>query len=672
MSGPPAPWWEDPQTDWSGGEPRRVVDVLTYAYEDPAAIQAITESVGLDWHTGPAAASTRARWEWALAGAAGQGRALDLAAEVLHDPASEAFHPLLRTLLGDRLAAAHARLVLRYGLPPKPSDGPDTVVASLVEAEVEPTDQPIGGLEAVTSVTAGLDDPRALIQAVRDAMARTAMIEVAGQPRGTGFLVGPDLLLTAAHVIGFRQAPPVLPAGMFARFDYNDVPGRSLAETGVRVPVVGVVTASPPTSAEGVGRVVDWNAPADCLDFALLRLGFQAPAEREAEPRGVYPLDETEYDFRGAPALIIPQHPLGQTQRYTMIRTAPERNDAGTRIRYKGITLNGSSGSPVVDTRGRLVAVHHYSQDGNNQGVPISRIAKAISNGPGASPLSPVSPAAPPRPLQPPGPVELDPLRTTSLRGRPMVNRGPLRDRVGAMAAADSAARVLAITGESGSGVSYSYSFLSHVAANAKLSAPLRTAAPDGLVAFRINLSDYIGFGVETRLERVIGDVLVGLRLRMPKEPLAQEARTISTLQVWLSTALRDSPRQWWIFIDSVNDLTAAKQGGLDELVHALVTVADDPQVPLRLVLAGRDAERFALEHSDWVERDTAIGLVRSEVEAWFRARAVEEGGSLDETSLAGRLDPLFPVGGPLPEPRTLARQLPALLFDLLGARSGS
>jgi hypothetical protein len=666
MSGPSAPWWEDRQTDWSSGEPARVVDVLARAYEDPAAIQAVAESVGLDWHAGPAAGSARARWQWALAEAVRQGRALELAAEVLHDPGSEAFHPLLRRLLGDRLGAAHAHLALRHGLPPQPTDGTDPVVASLVEAVEEPGDQPVGGLEAITSVTAGLDDPRTQIQALLDAMARTAMIEVAGQPRGTGFLVGADLLLTAGHVIGASA----LPAGMVACFDYSDVPGRSLAETGVRIPVVDVLASSLPTDAEGAGRVVDWNAPADRLDFALLRLGFPVPMERDVAPRGMYPLDEAAYDFRTSPVLFITQHPLGQTQRVTWIRTPPECNQLGTRIRYKGSTLNGSSGSPVVDIRGRLVALHHYSQGSNNQGVPISCIAKAICDGPHASLLSPVSPAL--RPVMAPPPVDVDPLLTTSVGGRPLVNRGNLRDRVRTMTARESANRVLAITGESGSGVSYSFQFLQHVAEKAKLSAPLRKAAPDGLVAVPINLSNYIGLGVDSRLERIIDDLLLGLELPYPKEHLAQEARTISTLQIWLTTRLRDSPRQWWIFIDSVNDLTATKQGGLDELIHALVTVADDPRVPLRLVLAGRDAERFALEHSPWLEQDTPIGLVRSEVETWLRARAVEEGGSLDESRLAAKLDTLFPVGGPLPEPRRLAPRLPALLFDMLGAHGGS
>ena len=125
MSGSSTSWWEDPQIRWSSGEPARAVDLLVRAYEDPAAIKLIAESVGLDWHAGPVGASARSLWVWALTEAAKRRRVLDMMAEVLHDPESEAFHTLLRALLGDRLGAANARLAVRYGLPPPPSDGPD-------------------------------------------------------------------------------------------------------------------------------------------------------------------------------------------------------------------------------------------------------------------------------------------------------------------------------------------------------------------------------------------------------------------------------------------------------------------------------------------------------------------------------------------------------------------
>ena len=255
--------------------------------------------------------------------------------------------------------------------------------------------------------------------------------------------------------------------------------------------------------------------------------------------------------------------------------------------------------------------------------------------------------------------------------GRPFVNRNNLRDRIREMAQTNLCARTLAITGESGSGVSYSYLLASHVAEQSRLCAPLRKAAPDGLAAFKIDLRDYIAFGVDERRSRITGDVLVGLGMRKPLEPLAQEARDISTLRVWLTATLRDSRRQWWIFFDSIDNFVAVKQGNVDELIHALITVADDPQVPLRLVLTGREAERFASEHSSWLEQDTAAGLDRGEVERWFRARADEEVRRIDDARLAAELANLFPDGAPPPEPRRLAPRLPKMLLDVLEAADG-
>jgi len=666
-----AAWWERPETDWTRGDPGRVADVLAAAYPDPATVRRLTREAGIAWvaPTGPA----RATWVRALERAAADGLVLDLVAQVLLDAGSEAFRPLLTGLLGDRAGMVTARIAIRHGLPPPPPDGPDAVVRSLEDAPVAPGDEPTTGLEAITAVTAGLEDPRAQVQALLDAMRRTARIEIGGLARGTGFLVGPDLLLTAAHVIDARRWPPDPRPDVVARFDYGLEPGRSPAETGVVVPVVGFVAASLPTAGEVDGHAGEADAPTDRLDFALLRLGFAVPDPTttggDAPRRGCYRVDPAEYDFARSPLLFIVQHPLGQTQRVTWIRSAPVPNPGRTRIRYGGNTLAGSSGSAVVDIQGRLVAVHHYSERGRNQGVPLSAIARALRDGGHGPLLVPAGnghhpPAVPP-------PVDVDPFLVTSVQGRPFVNRANLRGRVRDMACGGDTSRLLTVRGDSGSGVSYSYLLLSHVAHRSKLSASLRAAAPDGLAAVQLHVRDYVAFDIDERRERIVRDVLVGLGLPHTDESLAQTARSIATFRMALVAGLRDSTRQWWIFIDGLDQLVAIRQGDLDELIHALVRVADDPQVPLRLVLAGREAEQFAAERSLWVEQDTATGLARSDVEAWFRERAREERRVLDEPALAAAMGELFPDGLPLPEPRRLAAHLPKRLFDLLEASGG-
>jgi hypothetical protein len=152
---------------------------------------------------------------------------------------------------------------------------------------------------------------------------------------------------------------------------------------------------------------------------------------------------------------------------------------------------------------------------------------------------------------------------------------------------------------------------------------------------------------------------------------LAQAAREITDLRQLISAPLRNSDRQWWLFFDSIDSVVAMRQGAVDELIHLVIEIADDPQVPLRVVLAGQQAQRFAEEHTAWLESDKADGLRREDVEKWFESRAEEEGGTLDQNRLAAELARLFPENGPIPEPKRLAPKLPALLLDVLTEAPG-
>ena len=117
------------------------------------------------------------------------------------------------------------------------------------------------------------------------------------------------------------------------------------------------------------------------------RLAHEIP---DAGRRGHFYLDPDDYEFSPAGILYIFQHPLGSTQMVSYTAGAT-LNASGTRIRYGANTMPGSSGSPVIDTRGRLVAIHHYSAGPVNQGVPSSRIARAVEASPHAGILQPVS-----------------------------------------------------------------------------------------------------------------------------------------------------------------------------------------------------------------------------------------------------------------------------------------
>ncbi|MET8945381.1 trypsin-like peptidase domain-containing protein [Streptomyces sp. NPDC004542] len=268
------------------------------------------------------------------------------------------------------------------------------------------------GLEAITRATAGLIDPEDLIRVLLDMMSRVARIEIGGRPVGTGFLVAPDVVLTAGHVLGPALGSGQLPDSLEARFDFRTpsaVDRTAPHERGVRVPLTELLDGSPPTAAELASSPLSWDASPDHLDYALLRTGGghvpHAPGARPPAPgpRGHYLLEQHTYDFRSARLLFVVHHPLGEPTRITYTTGQTRINDRGTRIRYPDVnTTPGSSGGPVVDLRGRLVGLHHYTAGAVNQGVPASAIARAVARGPHARILDPPPPApSPPSPGTP-------------------------------------------------------------------------------------------------------------------------------------------------------------------------------------------------------------------------------------------------------------------------------
>lgn len=244
------------------------------------------------------------------------------------------------------------------------------------------------GFEAITQFRAGLVETTAYRQVITDAQRRIAMIEVAGVPAGTGVLVGPDLLLTAAHVLG-TDDPRLKRTSVTAVFDYHADSRSSPADSGTRIEVADYLDGTPMTSDEA-DRVQQGRAPSpQWLDFALLRLSRPAPG------RGHYRLFSHEYAFANAGPMMIVQHPLGGFQKLSFIYAPARPDSSGNRVTYRANTQHGSSGGAVVDDKGRLVAVHHYSHGHQNQGTCVSAIAKALLDGPHATVVNgPVS--APP------------------------------------------------------------------------------------------------------------------------------------------------------------------------------------------------------------------------------------------------------------------------------------
>lgn len=222
-------------------------------------------------------------------------------------------------------------------------------------------------------------------------------VQTGGNPLGTGFLVGPDTVLTNYHVVERIMDA----AGQFVQpvtcvFDYLRLPD-SAVQFGTSFKVVGWLDRSPYGPAESGDRINDPMPTPDELDYALLRLdqrvGEMQPPGRVLKRRGWIDMWDTPWDTNPPPEegalvitahdrVIVIQHPLGGPQVYAA-KTFLGDNLLHTRMRYEFMARPGSSGSPCLTEEYKLFALHHLGDPNWNavafsQGVPINLIRQRI------------------------------------------------------------------------------------------------------------------------------------------------------------------------------------------------------------------------------------------------------------------------------------------------------
>ena len=649
------PWWNrTPPLDWSLDEPRKVRDVLMHAYDERAAIKIVVTTAGLSWPTAPGGnASAKQLWTWALEAAINAGLLFETLGVVLEDRQKAALHAPLRKLVGDGIDLGYTRHLGPGGMESIADGGARLytnhrgatgAVAALTE----------GGLQSINAASLGFVDARSDLAMRRDALRRTAMIQVGGVPAGTGFLVGPDLLLTAAHVLDDVHWPPEVPVeDVTAVFDF--LPDeRAPSETGVRVAVAEALAGSLPTVNERLGGSSDWDASATHLDFALLRLGQAMPA------RGFYPLETQTISLSAETVLRIPQHPLGQTQVTSPALGPFTINAPKTRLRYRANTLQGSSGSPVIDGRGRLVAMHHFAARGLNQGVLINAIAKDVE----AKGITLPALQTAPDPISPGPGSTTSPFDILRFGRKPFANRDNLRQVIPEMMGPNRD-RILVIQGGQDTGKSYSFRYLTHLE-SVPNDPVLKSFAPKGLRAIKIDLESYQNVARDKLHAKIVGDLSINMGL-VPSSSLEQQARDISTLARLIDEKFNGTQKIWWLFFDSL-DRDMFEHGEVDELIRQLGQLIDEkPGLPLRLVLVSREASKLPRDLVDWAEKDRANGMSRKDVEQWLDLRAKECNRPIDAKLVKDELAKLFVEGKPTLSMTELAKSLPGLLDKVLG-----
>jgi hypothetical protein len=233
--------------------------------------------------------------------------------------------------------------------------------------------------------------------------------------RGTGFLVAPDLVLTARHVVrgllnevptggglvdGFvetrdEQQPDSVPR-LCCVFDYRTIVSNFLREAPpVECTVVDaadrwLVWSSITDARDGLTH--DFAGAPDIakrLDCAVIRLatpiGMKADQRRGGKMRGWLQLNRTAPSLKPRELITILQHPQGLPQNFAMNEYCAQ-DATTTRIWYDTNAANGSSGSPCFGRNLELVAFHNAGRPKQfggetklcNQGVRIDHVIGAL------------------------------------------------------------------------------------------------------------------------------------------------------------------------------------------------------------------------------------------------------------------------------------------------------
>jgi endonuclease G len=216
---------------------------------------------------------------------------------------------------------------------------------------------------------------------------------------GTGFLVGPGLLLTNAHVLDWsdQNGPPLaaIAPHSTALFDYEErYDGTLGASVTFALDPDTLLLSSP------------WNL----LDYVLVALKpLSVDSQARISDYGYNRLTaELGKIAPGEPVFII-QHPLGELKQVVINdNRIVERDEASSYLVYEADTNAGSSGAPVFNRQWEVVGLHHSAQiardttgaildvDGGqwkpergmgkvkflnlNEGVRISKILHHLSN----------------------------------------------------------------------------------------------------------------------------------------------------------------------------------------------------------------------------------------------------------------------------------------------------
>jgi effector-associated domain 1 (EAD1)-containing protein/trypsin-like peptidase len=186
---------------------------------------------------------------------------------------------------------------------------------------------------------------------------------------GTGFLAGPNVVMTNYHVLEkvICDGGSAHPEHVTFLFDYK-VLKDTVVNRGTSFVLADhgwLVDHSPMSPLDGKVEPKGDPQP-NQLDYALVRLAGQPGEEpigkgdAQAPPRGWLTVPSSPVDFAAGHPLLIVQHPESGPMKLALeMNGVVGLNHNKTRLKHTVRTEKGSSGSPCFDSRLQLVGIHH-------------------------------------------------------------------------------------------------------------------------------------------------------------------------------------------------------------------------------------------------------------------------------------------------------------------------
>ncbi|MGA9773323.1 MAG: trypsin-like peptidase domain-containing protein [Blastocatellia bacterium] len=310
----------------------------------------------------------------------------------------DAFEAALRFAEGRGWLETLVNIIIDEGL----EDG--SLTRQLTEAKASQGDP---ALQAMTNLASGFEQPDIIYKGIGDGIRWTGKIIIDGAAKGTGILIGPNLVLTAWHVVkslfspnaqGVQVADPAGNTRLQVEFDdFLAIIGRALRPvTPLRVNAHQnwCVNFSACHAAELAGKLpTPLSQLGGVWDYAIIRLAKAPGLTRRWASLDLKSVVPTTNE-----GIILFQHPAGQPlkvdQNFIAALQPPDPSAVPKfRFLHYANAVGGSSGGPCFDKNFMLFGFHQgvWTNAPNNdrvtnRGIPAVRILEHIKQSIGELP----------------------------------------------------------------------------------------------------------------------------------------------------------------------------------------------------------------------------------------------------------------------------------------------